>query len=101
MVVRLPVELDKYNPAMKRYLPWVAAVAIAFSAMALVSYGQQSADEKLMAHDQEVIDDCWQEAKGTELTPVQVQVTIEACLQLEAVYRYNWSTDPRPQSTGV
>ena len=86
---------------MKRYLPWVAAVAIAFSAMALVSYRQQSADEKLMAHDQDVIDGCWQEAKGTDLTPTQVQVTIEACLQLEDVYRYNWGVSPRQQSTGV
>ena len=86
---------------MKRYLPWVAAVAIAFSALALVSYGQQLADEELMSHDQDVIDGCWHEAKGTELTPTQVQVTIEACLQLEAVYKYNWGTDPRPQSLGV
>ena len=86
---------------MKRYLPWVAAVAIAFSALALVSYGQQLADEELMSHDQDVIDGCWHEAKGTELTPTQVQVTIEACLQLEAVYKYNWGTDPRPQSMGV
>ena len=86
---------------MKRYLPWVAAVAIAFSALALVSYGQQLADEELMSHDQDVIDGCWHEAKGTELTPTQVQVTIEACLQLEAVYRYNWGIDPRPQSMGV
>jgi hypothetical protein len=101
MVVRLPAELDKYNPPMKRYLPWVAAVAIAFSALALVSYGQQLADEELMSHDQDVIDGCWHEAKGTELTPTQVQVTIEACLQLEAVYKYNWGTDPRPQSMGV
>ena len=101
MVVRLPAELDKYNPPMKRYLPWVAAVAIAFSALALVSYGQQLADEELMSHDQDVIDGCWHEAKGTELTPTQVQVTIEACLQLEAVYKYNWGTDPRPQSIGV
>ena len=101
MVVGLPVRLDKYNSPMKRYLPWVAAVAIAFSALALVSYGQQSADEKLMSHDQDVIDGCWQEAKGTDLTQVQVQVTIEACLQLEGVYRYNWGKDPRPQSMGV
>ena len=94
-------ERHKYNPPMKRYLPWVAAVAIAFSALALVSYGQKLADEELMSHDQDVIDGCWQEAKGTELTPTQVQVTIEACMDLEAVYRYNWGIDPRPQSMGV
>lgn len=88
---------------MKRYVPWVAVVAVALSALAVVVYGQQSDDEKLMAHDQDVIDGCWQEAKGTDLTPtqVQVQVTIEACHDLEAVYRYNWGIDPLPQTMGV
>ena len=86
---------------MKRYVPWVAVVAVALSALAVVVYGQQSDDEKLMAHDQDVIDGCWQEAKGTELTPTQVQVTIEACHDLEAVYRYNWGTDPLSQTMGA
>lgn len=86
---------------MKRYLLWAVAVAVAFSALTLLLYGQQSPDEKLMSQDQETIDGCWQEAKGTSLTPVQKQRTIEACLQLEAVYRYNWGTDPLPQTTGV
>ena len=94
-------EHHKYNPAMKRYVRCVVVVAVALSALAVVTYGQQSDDEKLMAHDQDVIDGCWQEAKGTDLTPTQVQVTIEACMDLEAVYRYNWGTDPRPQSMGV
>lgn len=86
---------------MKRYLFWVVAVAVALSALALVTYGQQSPDEKLMAHDQDVIDGCWQEAKGTSLTPAQVQRTIEACLKLEEVYRSNWGIDPLPQIMGV
>jgi hypothetical protein len=91
----------KYNPAIKSYLRWVVVVAVALSALAVVVYGQQSPDEKHMAHDQDVIDGCWQEAKGTSLTPAQVQRTIEACLKLEAVYRYNWGTDPLPQTMGV
>ncbi len=86
---------------MKRYVRWVVVVALALSALAVVTYGQQSPDEKLMAHDQDVIDGCWQEAKGTSLTPAQVQRTIVACLKLEEVYRYNWATDPLPQTMGV
>ena len=86
---------------MKRYLRWVVVVAVALSALAVVVYGQQSPDEELMVHDQDVIDGCWQEAKGIDLTPTQVQVTIEARMELEAVYRYNWGTDPLPQTMGV
>jgi hypothetical protein len=91
----------KYNPAIKSYLRWVVVVAVALSALAVVVYGQQSPDEKPMAHDQDVIDGCWQEANGTSLTPAQVQRTIEACLKLEAGYKYNWGTDPLPQTMGV
>jgi hypothetical protein len=41
----------KHNPAMKRY-----------RRLAVVVYGRQAPDEKLMAHDQDVIDGYWQEA---------------------------------------
>ena len=86
---------------MKRYLLWGVVGAVAVSALAVVTYGQQSDDEKLMSHDQDTIDGCWQEAKGTDLTPGQVQVTTEACLKLEEVYRSNWGVNPLPQTTGV
>lgn len=86
---------------MKRYLPWVVVVAVALLALAVVGYVRQSPDERLMAHDQDTIDGCWQEAKGTSLTPAQVQRTIEACLKLEEVYRHNWDADPLPQTPGV
>lgn len=84
---------------MKRFLLWFVAVAVA--ALALVTYGQQSPEEKLMSHDQDTIDGCWQEVKGTSLTPAQVQRTIQACLKLEEVYRSNWGADPLPQTMGV
>jgi hypothetical protein len=86
---------------MKRYLLWGVVGAVAVSALAVVTYGRQSDNEKLMSHDQDTIDGCWQEAKGTDLTPVQVQVTIGACLKLEEVYQYNWGVNPLPQTTGV
>jgi len=86
---------------MKRYLLWGVVGAVAVSALAVVTYVQQSDDEKLMSHDQDTIDGCWQEAKGVSLTPTQVQRTIGACLQLEEVYRSNWGVNPLPQTTGV
>lgn len=86
---------------MKRHLTWVVAVAFALAALALVSYVRQSPDEKLMAQDQDTIDGCWQEAKGANLAQAQVQRTIEACLKLEDVYRYNWGVVPLPQTPGV
>ena len=86
---------------MKRYLVWVALAAIAVSALALAVHRMPSPDEKLMAHDQEVIEGCWQEARGTSLTQAQQQRTITACLKLEEVYRGNWGVDPLPQTTGV
>ena len=96
-------EGHKYNRVMKRYLLWVAAVAFAFSAFALtlVFHGQQLEDERLISQDQDTIDGCWQEAKGTNFAPAQVQRTIEACLKLEEVYLYNWGVSPLPQTTGV
>lgn len=86
---------------MKRYLVWAGLAVAAVSALALVVHRMPTADEKLMAHDQEVIDGCWQEAKGTNLTPAQLLRTITACLKLEEVYRGNWGSDPLPQATDV
>lgn len=86
---------------MKKYLGWVVLAVAAFSVLALAVNRIPSADEKLMAHDQETIDGCWQEAKGTSLTQAQQLRTITACLKLEEVYRSNWGADPLPQTTGV
>lgn len=86
---------------MQRYLPWVVVVVVALSALALVTYGHQSPDQKLIAQDQDTIDGCRREAKGTSLTLAQQQRTIEACQKLEGVYRYNWGADPLPQTAGV
>jgi hypothetical protein len=86
---------------MKRYFVWAVLAVVAVSALALVVHRMPSSDEKFMAQDQEVIDGCWQEAKGTSLTPAQEQRTITACQKLEEVYRSNWGADPLPQATDV
>lgn len=49
-----------------------------------------------MAKDQAVIDECWEESRGTTITPAERQVVISACEVLEKVYRYNNGTDPAP-----
>jgi hypothetical protein len=93
-------QVHKHHHAIKRYLLGVVAVAIAFSALALVSYGQPSADEKLMSHDQDTIDGCWQEAEGTAITPAQLMVVVGSCQKLEEAYRAKHGTDPLPQTEG-
>ncbi len=86
---------------MKKKIVWAVLAVVAVSALALAVHRMPSADEKLMAHDQDTIDGCWQEAKGASLTPAQQQRTITACLKLEEVYRGNWGTDPLPQASDV
>lgn len=82
-----------------KYPLWVAATVISVYALALATKARQSSEEKLISHDQEAIDGCWHESRGTSLTPTQQQVVIGACQKLEEVYRYNWGADPRIAST--
>lgn len=53
------------------------------------------------AKDQKVIAECWEESKGSNLTPAQQQVTIGACQALEKVYRLNYGTSPYPGAKDV
>lgn len=48
---------------MKRYVVWTGLAVAAVSALAMVVHRMPSADEQLMAHDQEVIDG-WPRALG-------------------------------------
>lgn len=84
-----------------KYSVWVATAVISVCALTLATHTRQSPEEKLRSQDQEAIDGCWQESRGTALTPSQRQVVIGACQKLEEVYRYNWGGDPRSAAVGV
>lgn len=76
-------EPDKYKPAMEHPL-CVAAAVISVYALALATKALQSPEEKLMSQDQEAIDGCWRESRGSSLTSAQQQQeVIEACQRLE------------------
>lgn len=85
----------KYNPAMKRYLFLGLVSVIAFVTLNLVYLALQSPQEK----DLGVINECWEQSRGSAITQAQRQVTIGACRALEEVYRLNYGTSLSPGKT--
>lgn len=75
---------------MKKYLFLTLAAVITFVGLTVRNVVMQSPEAK----DQQAIVACWEESKGSNLTPAQKQVTISACQALEKVYRINYGTSP-------
>ena len=82
---------------MKRFL-FLVVIAVAISAaLTLVNTFLETPEAK----DQQVIDDCWAESRGSALAPDQRQVVIGACQALEKAYLWNYGTKPRSASKEV
>jgi hypothetical protein len=77
---------------MKKYLFLALAGVTTFLVLTMWDAAVQSPEAK----DQKVIAECWEESKGSNLTPAQQQVTIGACQALEKVYRLNYGISPFP-----
>jgi len=77
---------------MKKYLLLALAGVITFVVLTVWDVVMQSPEAK----DQKVIAECWEESKGSNLTPAQQHVTIGACQALEKVYRLNYGASPYP-----
>lgn len=77
---------------MKKYLLLALAGVITFVVLTGWDVVMQSPEAK----DQQVIAECWEESKRSNLTPAQLQITIGACEALEKAYRYNYGVTPFP-----
>ena len=78
---------------MKKYLLLTLTGFLTFVVLTVWDVVMQSPEAK----DQQVIAACWEESKGSNLTPAQKQVTIGACQALEKVYRINYRPLPGPK----